>query len=1000
MADTPTKEQVSPDKEPTQVLYNYSTQSPEALPESAINDALASGQYAFDKEAEVPVMSPSGEYGTVKGWEAFDALKNGFSYIPHSEMAKKAEAEKYGEQNLKAAAVAAARGASLGLSDVALEKTGLVPREEQKKLEEYNPDISTLAEMGGMAAGTLIPGAPVGLASKAGELVTKATAKSLGGTVAAKAAGSLAGSTVEGAFWTGGKKITEDALGEPSATAEEMLLETGAMGLLGFGMHATGGLVKGGMSKAKDWMVDPASSSLAAKTTEKLLPAIKAAYGEEAAALTGKILNENQGVRAELFNKNFSVADLDTKLANASKEAEKVQYDTAKRVKAELNVLDAEEQKNIKALMEQTGGDLYAARDLASNQKSIIGDQLQAELAKAVEPPSGALNQVLDRFDELKESLSKHAPKELDAIDSYLENALEVTRFKNPETGVRPLEYAVRNQGEEAQALLGMRRAIDDQIPYSASGKPRVTGENRTWINDLVNLRADVDNLLKNSENPTIAGAFRQHDPAFQSIYKSERILNQIAKDPVGGEDASILKAIKSLNNDVKTAKATEAMDALSSVIPQAKETWGKLKTLTEKTKFVNDLQKELGLVARTSADRMEFTSNMVNILDSMKIETATSDKLRRIVEASRESAMNPEMTPIDRYMRIMSAAGHPIDKVFEAYSGLSAKAKESAQDLLRLRELTKGVKNPLGSAQKSYGKAWGMGLATGLAQAGHPIIGGGYAALNIAKEAISSPFDTIQRIATIERAKNKGIQALNSAVQKIVSTATSPSARSMALGMKSSSMDKKDREKRYDKLNAAFSQVDPQQAKAVIEGSLKGFEDTPKLKEAVIAKNNEILTFLKDKFPILPENSPNSIMFGKPYKPSSSVMAEFERYFEAATNPKSVLENMQKGVVTTQEIEALSKLYPRLYSQLQQKVIEGIMQSGKPVSYEGRLKLGLLFDIPTDFSLDEQAIAGFQESYAHSNQETPQAPKRLSDSRMKDAAYLQPTETTTIAEG
>lgn len=139
---------------------------------------------------------------------------------------------KYGDAPFLAGAAGAARGATFGLSDQILTKTGAVDPSTLKALDEYNPIASTVGNVAGTVGSALLaPGfSPVGLVGKAGV----GAAEALGGGVAAK----LAGSAIEGAFYGLGQTATEQALGDPDLTAQKVVANVGLGALLGMGGSA------------------------------------------------------------------------------------------------------------------------------------------------------------------------------------------------------------------------------------------------------------------------------------------------------------------------------------------------------------------------------------------------------------------------------------------------------------------------------------------------------------------------------------------------------------------------------------------------------------------------------------------------------------------------------------------------------------------------------------------------------------------------------------------
>lgn len=157
----------------------------------------------------------------------------------------------------KAAGLGVLRGATIGGSDVALTKSGLVNPETIKGLQDTNPGSSLTGEVTGAVGSSLLAPelAPASLIGKAGKVVQggiegldalKALDKT---TKVGKILGSLgdvgastAGSAVEGALYSGvGNSLNEYSLGDPDLNGEKVLANFGYGGLFG---GALGGALK------------------------------------------------------------------------------------------------------------------------------------------------------------------------------------------------------------------------------------------------------------------------------------------------------------------------------------------------------------------------------------------------------------------------------------------------------------------------------------------------------------------------------------------------------------------------------------------------------------------------------------------------------------------------------------------------------------------------------------------------------------------------------------
>lgn len=186
-----------------------------------------------------------------------------------ADLEKEAAVEKqFGDRPLAAAGAGALSGATLGLSDQALTRLGIVDKETLRQIRARNRAAALTGEVFGTVAPLLVPGgqvaaagkaasaaakaaqtaktvAPVRAAVKAGQVGEQLTARALSkilkdtgqkrfaSEVIRKAVPKTAGSAVEGAALGAGELIREDALGEADFNAENLVSSVGTGALLG-----------------------------------------------------------------------------------------------------------------------------------------------------------------------------------------------------------------------------------------------------------------------------------------------------------------------------------------------------------------------------------------------------------------------------------------------------------------------------------------------------------------------------------------------------------------------------------------------------------------------------------------------------------------------------------------------------------------------------------------------------------------------------------------------
>lgn len=116
-------------------------------------------------------------------------------------------------------------------------------------------------------------------------------------------------------------------------------------------------------------------------------------------------------------------------------------------------------------------------------------------------------------------------------------------------------------------------------------------------------------------------------------------------------------------------------------------------------------------------------------------------------------------------------------------------------------------------------------------------------------------------------------------------------------------------------------------------------------------------VNFVNEK---LPRSAVNPGVFQRPYEPSTLEMAKFNRYMQAIESPLTVLQELEDGTLTREHVEALQAVYPAIYRQVQVTAMEKI--ADKPdLSYQKRLQMGILLDIPADSSLQTENLMQLQ---------------------------------------
>jgi hypothetical protein len=275
-------------------------------------------------EDRVPVARPDGSLTSVKKTNYDAALGQGYRFQTPEEQTKFHAQLKYGDRPLAAGAAGALRGATLGLSDVAGPKLGLVEKETLAGLKEQNPGASTLGDVAGTAASLLIPGlgevSGPALAAKAGARAVEAVGLKGATSLAGKLAGRAVSGGLEGAIFSGGSQVSEAALGDPDLTAQKIVSHVGLGALLGAGGSIVGGAASDSITKGAggiEQLLHTKAEDFAAKAIGGIQSSFRGMEKDEVRAIARDVIDSG------IIGKTDRATDILPKIQAAKKQAGK-----------------------------------------------------------------------------------------------------------------------------------------------------------------------------------------------------------------------------------------------------------------------------------------------------------------------------------------------------------------------------------------------------------------------------------------------------------------------------------------------------------------------------------------------------------------------------------------------------------------------------------------------------------------------------------------------------
>lgn len=161
---------------------------------------------------------------------------------------------------------------------------------------------------------------------------------------------------------------------------------------------------------------------------------------------------------------------------------------------------------------------------------------------------------------------------------------------------------------------------------------------------------------------------------------------------------------------------------------------------------------------------------------------------------------------------------------------------------------------------------------------------------------------------------------------------------------------------------------ANPQSVIARVRRELRDITD-PDLIAAAEQHELRKLNYLHDKAPKAPEQS----QFTKrPWIPAPSEVSRFVRRIEVANDPVVALEAVEQKNITPEAAEALRATSPKLFAQVQQRLVERSIDMDKAIPYQQQVRMSVLFDVDLDRSLVPETIASLQASFGQGTSTAP----------------------------
>lgn len=797
----------------------------------------------FQPEADVNVISPDGEAGTVKGSTVDSFLRAGYQLEDSAGTHERVLKKEYGNSPILAGTLGAARGATLGLSDLAIR--GFGGREAADALERLNPISSTIGELGGALAGSFIPG--MGFIGGAGHAAEEAVAGSRvirsfaeGGKfaqAAARYAPVLARGAVEGAIYGAGGGVSQTALSADPMTAEAVLGDMATGALIGAPLGAA--MAGGGkfLSDTAAW----AKAKYASHVAEAVAPEAELASGVE------------------------------SKVAGAANDAV---AEAGAEVGAKASPLEA------------------AVADIAETPVSRVDDSLVEDFKTKYHDQDTISRKQFRQFESgVKRGKIIETPELKDAVMAAEDARVKVRRFL-------PIEGAEDGSRTYEQILDGKQL-----------GGSYAKGQGKS----IASWTGDNEAITKAAQSPGFREAVIEHQAAIDRV---QELLGNNPYPPVIDPNHPVFGGPKG---------------APPSSIPPA--------ATTEVNAKANSIRDVLGMPHEPPIDAAPKAPpvNPMNPMGAAPVE--------------------PAAAPMAGHAGPPGAAKAAANSLFSRAATL---ASSNALGLITGSGLALSTANPLNQYLKDHGvdSPFVRSLISGTVGV-------------IATSKIRGALNPIREM-LFGRA-GQGVSKLAAGVDALLSgkkpIAGMKKAANAILGGAVFAVVQSPEHKKgtvFQQRAAELTQTlaNPMEARRAIHNNLAGVRAAdPMLSDQMEELAFARLMFLGEKMPKDP-GAGAQLGKRKPWQPSDSEIIRWARYIEASEHPETVLHSVADGTVTPEQVETMKTLYPVTYQRVRGDIVARSAELQKTLTWDQRLSLGVLFEVPTDDILRPENVTAMQNNF------------------------------------
>lgn len=317
-----------------------------------------------------------------------------------------------------------------------------------------------------------------------------------------------------------------------------------------------------------------------------------------------------------------------------------------------------------------------------------------------------------------------------------------------------------------------------------------------------------------------------------------------------------------------------------------------------------------------------------------------------------------------------------------------AARAGERLAEHLADMTAAKAASEALAGSEKSLFQSGDLGNVGLSAMMGHPIAGLGM----LATKGLGRMFQEAVTPQIAQKAYELSVGAkaagsvstvkdrISQATKTILDTSKKAGLRAGAKAA-TSELPKMSRDKFEQRLERTNELISPMHQEKVRQYAMAvEAAGQPKLAQEILLANMRASQYLQANMPpSMKVNQSTSLMAQPKMHGLSMDEWKFLRIDGAVKSPLSLMDKIEDGSVTREEVQAVKYVYPDIYTQMVAGVTEGIYdlkQEGKTISLEQVTNLGIVLDAPIDPVLEPSFISAVQATLQIPEQPGP-APQR-----------------------